>query len=193
MDYKIVLGIIATVIAFIGYIPYFKNIFKGKTKPHAFSWLIWGAMTAIGFAAQISGNAGPGAWVTGFTSVVTFSIFVLALFKGEKNIVLTDWLSLGGAGLSLLLWYITSGPLFSVILIVIIDAFGFFPTFRKAFHKPFEETAITFFLSGLKFVFAVFALENYSIITWLYPLYLIVANWSFVAMLIIRRKTLRVR
>lgn len=188
MDIKIVVGILATAVALIGYIPYFRNIFSGKTKPHAFSWLVWGIMTGIGFAAQAAGGAGPGAWVMGFSTIVTFMIFLLSLWKGEKHIVFSDWLSLGGACIALALWYATKNPLLSVILVTLIDALGFFPTFRKAYFKPLEETAITFFLSGLKYVVGIVALEQYSVITLLYPTYLVLANWGFVGMVILRRK-----
>lgn len=191
MDYKVILGILATGIAFYAYIPYFIDIFKGKTKPHSFSWLVWALLTGIAFFAQVFDNAGPGAWVTGFTAAVSVVILVLAFFKGEKNITRSDWMSLLGAGVSMLLWWITDSPLLTVILITIIDALGFYPTFRKSYHKPHEETLITYLLSGLKFVFAIIALENYSVITWLYPASLILMNGAFVVMLAIRRKHLR--
>jgi len=192
MDYKTWIGIITVGIAFFSYIPYFRDTFAGKTKPHVFSWLIWAVLTGIGFFGQIADNAGPGAWVTGFTTAV-LTIFVILFVlgkRGEKNIMLVDWLSLIGAGIALLFWYLTKGPLLSVILITLIDAFGFFPTFRKSFNKPNEETAITFFLSGFKFVLAFFALNKVSLVTFLYPASLIFMNWLFVAMLIIRKHQL---
>lgn len=188
MDYKTLLGFTATAIAFVSYIPYFRDIFSGKTKPHAFSWFVWGILTAIAFVGQMVGGGGAGAWVTGFTAIVCFSIFIAGLIKGRKNIVFIDWISLFGAGIALYFWYITKGPLISVILITIIDALGFFPTFRKSYFKPFEETMSTYFLSGLKFVFALFALDKFSVITALYPLSLVIMNWVFVVMLIMRRK-----
>jgi len=83
---KTALGIIATVMAFVSYIPYIRNMLSGKTKPHAFSWLVWGTLTAIAFVGQVSKGAGPGAWVTGFTACVSFFIFVTALRTGEKDI-----------------------------------------------------------------------------------------------------------
>ncbi len=184
------LGGFATLIAFFSYIPYFKDIVAGKTKPHAISWFIWGLLTAIGFFGQVYDNAGAGAWVTGFTAFVCLCIFVAALQRGEKDITLIDWLCLIAAGIALLLWYFTSTPLLSVILITIIDALGFFPTFRKSYLKPFEETQITYFISGLKFFIALFALTNFSVLTSLYPISLIVMNWLFIAMLIVRRKQL---
>lgn len=185
---KTALGIIATIMALISYVPYIRNMLSGKTKPHAFSWLVWGVLTAIAFVGQVSDGAGPGAWVTGFTACVSFFIFVTALRTGEKDITKSDWLSLVGAGVAMLLWWATSDPLIAVILITVIDALGFFPTFRKSYHKPYQETAITFAISALKFVIAIIALENLTPTTWLYPASLVVMNGIFVVMLLIRRK-----
>jgi hypothetical protein len=187
-EYKVIVGVIAVIVAFVAYVPYFKDIFRGKTKPHAFSWLVWGSLTGIGFFGQLFDNGGAGAWVTGFSALVGFVVFFLALKKGEKNITSSDKWSLIGAGLALVLWFITNSPFGSIILITLIDALGFYPTFRKSYHKPLEETISTYFLSGLKFVIAIIALQNHSIITWLYPLSLILMNFIFVGFLIIRRK-----
>ena len=188
IELKSILGTIAIIIALIGYVPYFRDIFRGKTKPHAYSWLVWSSLTGIAFFGQILYKGGAGAWVTGFTAIVSFTIFFLALKKGEKNITSSDKLSLFGAGFALLLWYLTSNPLIAVILIIIIDSLGFYPTFRKSYHKPHEETMLTFFLSGLKFAIAIVALQNYSVVTYLYPASLVLMNWVFVGFLIIRRR-----
>ena len=187
---KTALGILATVMALVSYIPYFRDIFSGKTKPHAFSWLVWGSLTAIAFLGQVSEGGGPGAWVTGFTAFVSFFIFVAALRQGEKDIARVDWLSLLGAGFALVLWWATDEPLLAVILITCIDALGFFPTFRKSYHKPYQETASTFAISSLKFVVAILALDNLTLVTWLYPASLVLMNGLFVIMLLVRRKKL---
>lgn len=187
---KTLLGVTATLLALYSYIPYFRDIFAGKTKPHAFSWLVWFLLTAIAFIAQIKDNAQAGAWVTGFTAVVALMIFIAAITRGEKNITKSDWLCLIGSFLAMGLWAITDSPLTAVVLITLIDALGFAPTFRKAFHKPQEETMVTFLLSAVKFVIAIAALSNYSAVTVLYPASLVLMNGLFVAMLIIRRKQL---
>jgi hypothetical protein len=79
LNYKIVLGVVATIIGFVGYAPYLRNLFLKKTKPHAFSWLVWGILEATAFFAQISKGGGPGAWVTGASAIVVF------LFAGPGN------------------------------------------------------------------------------------------------------------
>jgi hypothetical protein len=191
MGYREVLGLIAAAIALISYYQYFKDIFANKTKPHAFSWLVWSILTAIAFFGQLAGGAGPGAWVNLVSVILCFVVFIFGLIKGRSNIVFIDWVCLVGAFIAILFWFVTKGPLFSIILVTITDALGFFPTYRKSFHKPHEETVISYFLSGLKYVFSLFALNTFSVVTALFPIYLIIANWAFVVMVMMRKKQLR--
>lgn len=187
---KDTLGIAAVVIGFIGYIPYFRTIFNGKTKPHAFTWFVWGLLTAIAFGGQIAGNGGAGAWVTGFTAFISFTIFILALAKGKKDFPLADWLCLAGCMLALALWAFTDNPLLAIILITIIDLIAFIPTFRKSFSSPDSEPVFTYALSGFKFVIGIIALEQFSTVTVLYPASLVVTNGLFVVMLFVQRRRL---
>jgi hypothetical protein len=184
------LGVAAIIIGFIGYVPYFRTIFSGKTKPHAFSWLVWGVLTAIAFGGQIVGNGGAGAWVTGFTAFISFTICGLALAKGKKDFPLVDWLCLAGCGLALALWAVTSNPLTAIVLITLIDMLAFIPTFRKSYSKPDSEPAFTYTLSGLKFLVSLFALHQLSATTVLYPASLVLTNGLFVAMVLVQRKRL---
>jgi hypothetical protein len=187
-DYKTLLGYIAVIVGIVSYIPYFKNIFAGKTKPHAFSWLVWSVLTSIAFAVQIVEGGGTGAWVTGTTAIICFAVFLLALIKGQRQFSTFDWSALGVACIALLLWRLTHNPLTALILIIVTDALGFLPTFRKGFHHPFEETISTFAFACVKFAIALFALESFTIGSWLYPASTIVMNGAFVIMLLVRRQ-----
>jgi hypothetical protein len=190
MDFKAILGITAVVISIIGYIPYFRDILSGKTKPHAFSWLVWGVLNGIAFAGQIHDDAGPGAWAVGLTAVALCAIFALALFKGERDIKLFDWLCLASAAVALMLWFVTNGPLLSIILITIVDLLGFLPTVRKAYTKPHQETLVTYEINTIKYLLIVLALAQYTLVTTLFPLAVALMNAAFVAMLVMRRKQL---
>ena len=190
VQYKIILGYAAAILTFLSYVPYFKNIFQGKTKPHIFSWLVWTLITATAFAAQIVKGAGAGAWATGVTAIICLAILIFSFFKGEKNLILFDWIGLVMSLLALISWWITRQPLLAVFLVTIADAIGSLLTFRKGFYKPFEETASTFALNSFKWVIAVFALQSFTVSTWLYPVSLIVTNGAIALMLIVRRKQL---
>jgi len=190
MDYKVVLGLAAIAAGIAGYIPYFWTIFKGQTKPHMFSWLVWFLLEAIAFFALLSAGAGPGAWVLGVTAVLCFCVFILSIKRGEKNITTVDRLSFVGALLGVALWILTKNPLSAVILITITDFLGFVPTFRKSYNKPYDENIALYGLSFLKQIFSVMALASYKFTVILYPASLVLTNAVFAIMVLIRRKSI---
>ena len=51
------LGGVATAIALAGYVPYFRDLHRGATKSHAFSWLVWAVLIGIAFAGQVADQA----------------------------------------------------------------------------------------------------------------------------------------
>ena len=178
---------IGVLITFISYVPYFRDIFAGRTKPHAFTWFIWSTLTGIAFFAQLADGGGVGAIILGLTAIISLTIFIAALKVGRRNIARVDWLFLMAALFSLVLWAITDDPVWSVILITVVDAVAFAPTFRKAYLDPSTETLSTYTLSSIKFVCAIAALEAYSTTTVLYPASLVIMNGIFVLMLMRRR------
>lgn len=107
-----------------------------KTKPHAISWLLWGLLAGNAFLGQVAGDAGAGAWVTGFTAVFSLVIFVWSPFKGSRDVVLADWLSLASAGIALVLWFLTGDPLLSVAISTAVNALAFFRRFASRFIGP---------------------------------------------------------
>lgn len=187
--YKIVLALISLVLTLGGYSFYFRDIFRGRTHPHAFTWLVWGTLTAIAFSGQLTHGGGAGSWVTGATAAVSFVLFAIALTpRGERNITRADKASLAGAAFAGALWALTSNATLAVIVVSCIDFLGFVPTIRKSFAKPYEETLIHYVFGGIKFVPAICALGIYSAVTVLYPASLVVANLLFAAMLVVRRR-----
>ena len=181
-------GGLAVALGLFGYVFYVHGILQGKVKPHAFTWFVWGLLTAIAFLAQIDEGGGAGAWVTGVTALCSFG-FALVGFgaSSRKFISKSDWLFFIGALFTIPIWYFTGNPFWSVIIITIIDAIAFAPTFRKAFFHPETENGWTYALSGLKFIVSLYALESFTWTTALYPASLILANFAFVIMLVWRK------
>jgi len=188
METKTIIALVSIAMTIFGYSFYFKDIFAGKTKPHAFSWLVWATLTSIAFFGQLSAGAGPGAWVTATTAVISFVIFWLALTRGEKDITKSDKIFLGASFFAIIPWLLTKDPLISIILVTVIDFLGFLPTIRKSIKKPYEETLIHYVFAGLKFLLAIIALDNYTLVTWLYPASLVLANWFFIVLLLVQRR-----
>jgi len=191
MTYAAFFGLISILLTFCSRLNYFIAIFRGKTKPHAFSWLIWGIISSIGVAAQIAEGAGAGAWGRAFASFTNLVLVFIALSKGTCNITRSDWITLIVALLAIPLWVITRTPVWSVILVCIIDTLGYFPTVRKSWEKPYEEAAFSYMASGCSSLLAVLAVEHYTLSTWLYPAVLACSNTCMTAFLLLRRKHAR--
>lgn len=170
---------------------YFTSILKNRTRPHAFSWLIWGVISSIGLAAQIAEHAGPAAWVRGVGCVTCFIVVGLCWYKGERDIRRADWLTLAVALCAIPLWIVTKTPVWSVVLVCLIDTSGYLPTARKAFSKPREETPFSYLLSCAGAFLSLLAIENYTPSTWLYPLVLTCSNLMMAGFIFLRRHQLR--
>ncbi len=190
MNTNSILGTFSVLIALIGYVPYYRDVLNGSTKPHTFSWLVWCLTSAVSFAGQVSDNAGPGAWVMGTITLVSFGVFILSLKKGEKNIARVDYVCLGISLIAIASWILTNTPLYAIILVTIADVFGFIPTIRKSYQKPYEESLMVYLTSIFQFVISLFALENVSVITALNPFILAFVNVGFVFILITRRRVI---
>lgn len=190
MDAKTSISIIAVILTFVGYFPYIRDTLKGKTTPHIYTWFIWALVTAIAFGLQVEGGAGVGSWVTLAVVIACFSVFLLGLRNGKKDITKLDTLFFLLSFVALFLWLVAKQPVLSIILVSVTDMLGFVPTIRKSWNKPYSETLFLYELNTFRHVLSILALQQYSIVTWLYPLTWVIANGLFSVMLIIRRKQL---
>lgn len=187
---KEVIGIVAVILTFVSYIPYFRDILKGKTHPHIYSWALWCLLTGIIFILQISDGAGPGAFISLGAGLMCTVVIALSLKYGKRDITLFDKVASFLALVAIGLWLIANQPVLSIILITIADMLAFLPTVRKSWMKPHTETLSLFVTNTFRFTLALFALDNYSILTALWPAAWVVANALFSLLLIVRRQQL---
>lgn len=185
-------SIIAVILTFAGYVPYIRDTFRGKTKPHVYSWFVWGLVAAIAFSLQISDKAGPGAYVTLAAAIMLLFIAFLGLKYGEKNITFTDNVFLGLSVIAVLLWLVAKQPVISVVLVTMIDLLAFAPTIRKSWSKPYEETLMSYMINNIRFTLAILALGRFTIITAFYPVLMLISGAMFCLFLFVRRKQVKV-
>ena len=191
MSYKEIFSAIAIALTFIAFFPYIRSILKDETKPHVFSWVIWGSTTFIVFLAQLKDGGGVGAWPIGLSGMITMVVAILAyLKKSDKTITLIDWYFFLSAMASLPVWYYTSDPLWAVVILTAVDVLGFGPTLRKAYFHPFEEKLTFFSLFMARNLIVIMALEYYSLTTVLFPAVIACACLTLIAMVMLRRRML---
>src|SRR4028118_1206626 len=87
--YKQLLSAAAIVLTFALFFPYIRSINRGETKPHVFSWVIWGLGTLIVFFAQLASAA---------AIVLTFALFfpyIRSINRGETKPHVFSWVIWG--------------------------------------------------------------------------------------------------
>lgn len=171
-----IVSLIAIALTIIAYVPYIAAIRAGRVKPHFFSWLIWSLTTAIVFVAQLAADGGAGAWPTAVSAAITVYVAWLSLvLRSDFSANRADWAFLLAALLSLPLWYVTDDPLWSVVILTVVDALGFAPTLRKAWARPHEESMQFYVIFAVRSTLSVWALESRTLTTVLFPAAMVVA------------------
>jgi hypothetical protein len=189
MLYKDLLSAVAIVLTLIAFLPYIRSIINNSIKPHVFSWVIWGSTTFVVFLAQLEDDAGVGAWPIGVSGIITIFIALLAYIKrADISLTRADWLFFVSAMSSLPLWYLTSDPLWAVVVLTTVDVLGFGPTVRKAYSQPHSESVLFFSLFAARNVIVIMALENYSITTVLFPVVIAATCLLLIVMILYRRR-----
>lgn len=187
MELKVVLGSIAAVLALFSSYLYIRDIFRGNTKPHKYTWLIWSIVTTIAFLGQWVSGGGPGSWATGVAAVVTTGTFFLSFKYGTNDITKFDKICLALAIVSILPWLLTKSILWSVVLATIIDLIAFFPTMRKTWHAPKSESLPSMFVDAVKHSLSIVSMNNFSFITWIYPASVLVTKFLIIGEIVFLR------
>ena len=182
MDIKIIFGAVAALLALVSSVIYIKDIFRGNTKPHTYTWLIWAIVTTIAFFGQLVSDGGPGSWATGVSAIVTILTLIISLKGGygTKDITKFDKVCLALALISILPWLLVKSVLWSVILATLIDLIAFFPTMRKTWNAPRSESLGSMYVDGVKHSLSMFSMGSYSLINLIYPASVLITKFIII-------------
>ncbi len=187
MELKIALSILGIIIGETSLLLYIKSIFSGTSKPHTYSWLIWTITQSTAVFGLWYGGGGPGAWSLTIGTIFVFSIFLLSLYRGTKDITKWDTLTLIAALCAVLVWWQLHNPLLAVLMVSLIDFIGYMPQIRKAFSDPWSENILSWIGFTASNTCALLALTAYNALTMTYLLTLSLANIILIAVCLTRR------
>ncbi len=188
MSIKLIFAILASLVGIVGaFLPYLRDIFLKKTKPHAYTWLIWTITQGTAVAGLWYGGGGWGALALFIGTVFLFIIFLLSLKYGTRNITKGDTIILIAALLAIVIWWQLHNPLLSVVMVSAIDFLGYLPSFRKTFKEPWTETPTSWAAFSLVNIFSILALNQYNFLTLTYLIMNTTANIMLLTICLARR------
>lgn len=190
MNFELFTACFAVVGMLCAEVYYLRDTFHGKTKPHLFSWIIWAILMAISAVVQWAEGSTIAATATGVGGFLSLLVCVLAYRRGEKHIAASDWICFVSALCAIPVWLMTRDPLYAAIMITLIDALGYFPTYRKSWSAPREENLSMYALSATTDMMICLSLAPFSLVAVLYPASGLFTNGGLVIMLLLRRHAL---
>jgi hypothetical protein len=188
---KEIISSIAVVLTFIAYIPYYRDIIRGKTHPHVYSWSLWSLLTFLLVVLQIKGGAGPATWVTATAGLMCFGVVLLSFKNGKKVITQSDTVVAFLSLCAISFWLIADKPEISLFLVILADMLAFIPTVRKSWYHPHSETLSMFVTNTFRFFLALFAVETYTFLSAGWIISWAVGNGLFSLMLFYRQKQVK--
>src|SRR5208337_2090714 len=184
------LGALSVILAVAGFLVYFWQTLSGEVRPHPLSWFLFGVLSVTGYLVQRDQGAGAGSWALMAMSIICFLLVAVSVVRGERSFSGAEWAFLI-AGLFVFLFYLfTKEPMVAAVLVTLVDALGYGPTFTRGWTHPEKDSASSFALNGAKFVPSLLAMDPISFATCLYPATLLVLNAAVSVMLLSRRRVL---
>lgn len=165
-EIKIAASAIATIIGLVAYVPYLIDMFRGKNKPHLYTWISIFLVTSVVAYIQLIGGAGVGAIPT-ISGVAIDAVILFYCFRfGTKDVVFTDKICLTISILGVIVYAILSSrPVISLAIVTSAEIISFIPTFRKTRNDPYSESLPSYYLLMLKLGLILVALESYNLLT----------------------------
>jgi len=187
-DMRPILGVLSAVLSIMAYVPYMRDILRGKTQPQRACWLIWSLLCTMAFGAQYAEGATTTLWFAGAQVAGTLTVFLMSityargafLTRPDERVV---WIAVVG----LVIWYFTEDAAYTLALTITISLLGGLLTLAKAYCRPGSETMMKW---GLSFVAATCRIASVGTADWLllaYPLYLFALNGMVVCAILCGR------
>lgn len=165
-----IFGYLSGALALIAFIPYYRDIFRGKTKPERASWLIWGCIDLVALFTQLAEGASYSLFLPIAYAIGDFGVFFLAFKYGYGNRLLRrDKFALAGVAASLIIWYISREAAIALIIVIFIDWIAGVLNIMKSYEAPRSETMSKWVLNGIAALFAGIAVGSLDVTLLLFP------------------------
>jgi hypothetical protein len=178
---QLVFGVLALGLNVFGYVPYIRDIIRGRVQPQRVSWVIWMVLVGITAVNQVRNGGG---WSSLFVISIASACAIVALLSLRYGVGGSTRLDKGILGLALILmiyWMTVQDTHVSTVLAVAIDAVACLPTLIKTYRSPETETYAQWMISGTAGLIAAFAVTRIEWVLLLYPTYVFVMNGMIVA------------
>jgi hypothetical protein len=176
MTIEVISAVVSIILIIVSYVPYLRGMLTKKFRPNPVTWFSWAIVTAAYGIVMLFAGGGLVTWPIALLSVISAVIFVLAIRNGGRaDVAKIDVVCFVISILSFVFWLMTHQSNIAVAIFTASQFVAFIPTIRKAWHKPHEDSAYTWGVNSVRWVFMIFAVDQFNFAT--------VANSAFWAVM----------
>lgn len=157
---------------------YLTATLQGKTKPNPVTWLLWGIVPMIAFAAELQAGVGTVAIVTLALGTSTLLVFAATMYKNPRSFELRGFNLLCAlialAGIAL--WATTNNPQLAIAAMILADFSSSLPTVKKTWSNPASEFSPSYLVSVLSMIITLLTITDWRFAAIAYPIYVLFMN-----------------
>lgn len=171
-------GIAAGIAEFAAFAIYIRSVIKKETKPDRVTWWILGLVSGMITASYFASGARETIWLPAVFTFCMLAVAILSLKYGEGPARLSaiDRVSLAGAILSAVVWWLIRSPLPALYMNIATEFIGLIPTINKAYRRPWTESSAAWIIGTIGAALNIFAITEWTLAIALYPVYVFVTN-----------------
>lgn len=180
---------IGAILVAMGGLYYIYEIFRGIVATNRVTWLLWGILAMIVFAAQRAQGVDALSWTTLAMAVTSFLIVLAsyldkdAYWKTERH----DYYLAGAAIFGIILWALTDNPNLAIAFSLLADLFAGLPTLIKTYKHPETESWRSYVIYTVGYGITLLAIQTISFENFAFVFYLFILN-GLLAFFASRRK-----
>jgi hypothetical protein len=182
-----VFGLLAGATSLAAIAPYIRDVFRGTTRPHRGSWLIWSVLSIVALASQLADGATWSIVMVVVQALITGLVFLLSISRGVGGVSRSDVAIIAIAGLGVVAWAVSSTPVVATSSTIFADMLGIGLMTPKTWRDPRSETFATYVLGGVSGVLSAFAVGKLDVSLLIFPLWIALASSIIAAVIAARR------
>jgi hypothetical protein len=182
-----VFGVLAGLTSLAAIAPYIRDVFRGTTRPHRGSWLIWTVLSIVALASQLADGATWSIVMVVVQALITSLVFALSISRGVGGVSRSDLAIIAIAGLGVVAWAVSSTPVVATSSTIFADMLGIALMTPKTWRDPRSETFATYVLGGVSGVLSAFAVGKLDVSLLIFPIWIAIASTVIAATIAARR------
>ncbi len=183
-------GLLSAILIFVSGYPYMRAIYKRTLeRPVTSTWCLWLGIGVLLFVTNFQAGANWGTTLLPILmGVINPAIIVaLSLRYGEYKWNRMDTACVSVCIITVIVWQTTQSPLLGILGGVVADAFACIPLIIKSWKDPKDEPLFPWAMFAFASSLNLFAVEEWVMKYWLFPVYMTVGSTLIVLPLILYR------